>query len=141
MRYFSSVLVAMLCSSVLAEEAGLRLSKDELTALVTNTESSYLTRSGSLQRWRNDPSGKFVASTDNKKHGGAMGMRASSAPGSWRINDEGKYCVQIEWRRDTEDWCAFIVKGEDGSYYLTRVDPARKIEFLEIAEQPASRSG
>jgi hypothetical protein len=98
---------------------------------VINAETSYLTRSGSLHRWRNDPGGNFVVSTDHKKHGSVMGIKASSAPGTWRISDEGKYCVQIEWRREKEDWCAYVVKGEDGGYYLNKVDPARKIEFLK----------
>jgi len=119
------------CSTVLADDAGVRLSKDELTALVTNAETSYLTRSGSLHRWRNDPGGSFVVSTDDKKHGSVMGMKGSSAPGTWRISDDGKYCVQIEWRREKEDWCAYVVKGEDGGYYLNKVEPARKIEFLK----------
>jgi hypothetical protein len=118
-------------ATALADDAGVRLSKDELTALVINAETSYLTRSGSLHRWRNDPGGNFVVSTDHKKHGSVMGIKASSAPGTWRISDEGKYCVQIEWRREKEDWCAYVVKGEDGGYYLNKVDPARKIEFLK----------
>jgi hypothetical protein len=127
----SFVCTLVACSTVLADDAGVRLSKDELTALVTNAETSYLNRSGSLHRWRNDPGGNFVVSTDSKKHGSVMGMKASSAPGTWRISDEGKYCVQIEWRREREDWCAYVVKGEDGAYYLNKVDPARKIEFLK----------
>lgn len=126
----SCLAAALVCSTALADD-GVRLSKDELTALVTNTETNYLTRNGSLHRWRNDPSGKFIVSSDNKKHGSVIGMKATSAPGAWSISEEGKYCVQIDWRREKEDWCAYIVKGEDGGYYLNAVDPARKIEFLK----------
>ena len=47
------------------------------------------------------------------------------------INDADKYCIEIDWKRELEKWCATIVKGEDGTYYLGKVDPARKIEFTK----------
>ena len=74
------------------------------------------------------PDGSFVASSDSKQYAGAMGYAATGS-GKWSINGDGKYCVEIDWKRLDEKWCAFIVKGAYGGYYLNSVDPARKIEF------------
>ncbi len=114
-----------------AQEEGVKLSKEELQALLPNTEVMHVSKAGSVRRWKNEPDGAFVASTTNAKYGSVLGTQGGSARGTWRINDEGKYCVQIDWKREAEDWCAWLVKAADGSYYLNRVDPARKIELTK----------
>ena len=50
--------------------------------------------------------GSFVASSDNRKYGSAAGTSNATAPGTWNISDDGKYCVQIEWRRVSENGAA-----------------------------------
>ena len=113
-----------------AEEAATNVTGDELRALVTGAKVYHVSSAGSERRWTNEPDGTLVASTSNKKYGGAMSA-PSSSPGKWSINDAGKYCIEIEWKREAEKWCATIVKGQDGTYYLGKVDPARKIEFAK----------
>ena len=111
-----------------AGEDGTRFSGEGLKALVTGATVDHVAKTGSQRRWVNNEDGTFMATSNNKKYGSAMGQQSSTRPGTWSINDEGKYCVEIDWKRELEKWCAFIVKGTDGGYYLNS-DPTRKIEF------------
>jgi hypothetical protein len=70
-----------------------------------------------------------VASTNNKKYGSVLGGQNVTASGSWKVNNEGKYCVKIDWRREPESWCSFVLKGKDGDYFLGVADKAHRIEF------------
>ncbi len=128
-RHLIFLPAVLLCSAGFAQEEGTRLSRDELLAFLPNAEVTSYSRAGSVRRWKNEPDGKFVASTDNKKYGNPMGNSSATASGTWQVNDDGKYCIKIDWKREAEDWCAAIIKTADGSFYLNRVDPARKIEF------------
>jgi hypothetical protein len=102
-----------------------------LLAFLPGTQSKYETKAGSVQRWKNEPDGKFIASTNNKKNGSPLGVQSVTAPGTWRVNDEGKYCITIDWRRDPVDWCSFVYKSADGEYFLGASKTARKIEFAK----------
>ncbi len=128
-RYLIFVPALLLGSASFAQEEGTRLSRDELLAFLPNAEVTSYSKAGSVRRWKNEPDGKFVASTDNKKYGGPMGNSSATAAGTREVNEQGKYCIRIDWKREAEDWCAYIVMAADGNYYLNRVDPARKIEF------------
>jgi hypothetical protein len=132
MRKFIVAAVSILVlGGVQAQESGTKISGDELRALVTGAKVTHVNRYGSVRRWTDDPDGTFVASTSNQKHGGALTGSSYTGQGKWLINDDGKFCIEIDWKRDDEKWCATIVKGEDGIYYLGKVDPARKIEFAK----------
>jgi hypothetical protein len=113
-----------------ADEAATKVSGDELRTLVTGAKVHHVSSFGSERRWTNEPDGTLVASSSNKKYGGALSA-PSTASGKWSINDADKYCIEIDWKRELEKWCASIVKGEDGTYYLNKLDPARKIEFAK----------
>ena len=110
-----------------AQESGTKISGDELRALVTGANVTHVNRHGSERRWTNEADGTFVASSTNKKHGGAM-SRSATGHGKWSIGSDDKLCIEIDWKREDEKWCAAIVKA-DGSYYLNSVESARKIEF------------
>jgi hypothetical protein len=105
------------------------LSGDELKTLVTGATVEQVTKSGNPRRWKNEPDGSLMASSYAIRSGRLMGQQSSASPGTWSINDEGKYCVRIDWKRVEEKWCAFIVRAADGGYYLNSVDPGLKIEF------------
>ena len=113
-----------------ADEAATKVTGDELRTLVTGAKVHHVNRFRSERRWTNEPDGTLVASSSNKKYGSAMTGSASS-PGKWSINDAGKYCIDIDWRREAEKWCAFIVKAADGTFYLNSVESGRKIEFAK----------
>lgn len=114
-----------------AQDDAVRLTAEELRAFLPGTKVVHHNKAGSLRRWVNHPSGSFVASSDNKKFGNALGTQAASAPGKWNVTDDGKYCIAIEWGRVSENWCAFILKTASNEYYLNAVDADRKIEFVK----------
>lgn len=125
----AAILLTCTAASALADETPVRMSRDELLAFIPGTEVSHVNRFGSQRRWTNGADGKFVASSDNKRFGNSTGSSNASAPGTWRISDDGRYCISIDWRREAENWCSYIVKGADGQFYLGTVDEARRIEF------------
>lgn len=115
-----------------AEDVGTRLSKEEMASLLPSTKAEYVIKAGSIHRWTNEPDGKFVASTDAK----TVSMSARSrgtARGTWKISDEGKYCINIDWTNVTEDWCQFLFRTDDGKYYLTGTDsPTAERHKIEL---------
>jgi hypothetical protein len=108
------------------------LSKEELTKLLPDANMSRLNAKGDAQRWKNDSSGKFIISSDNRAIGGGN----SSTQGKWNISDDGRYCVLIEWRSvPAEEWCRYIVKAGD-AYYGTKSDKSgtERVYRLEISK-------
>lgn len=117
------VFLALSAGNVMAsaDEGATLLSREELAGLIPGTKATYVTKAGSIHRWANEPDGKFVASTDAKTV--SMSSRlAGTARGTWRISDEGRYCINIDWRTGVEDWCQFVFRASDGSYFLTGSD-------------------
>jgi hypothetical protein len=111
-----------------ADEAATKVTGDELRTLVTGAKVVHVNSSGSVRRWTNEPDGGLQASTTSTKYGSAM-SRGDSSPGKWSINSDGKFCLDIDWSREAEKWCAFIVKAADGDYHIGSVKPGSKIEF------------
>jgi len=108
-----------------------KLSKDELQQLLPGAKMSSTNSRGNTRAWANDPDGTFTSSNDN--HASSHG-RPSYGQGKWRISDDGRYCVVIDWQRaDTEQWCRFIIRTTDG-YYAARSDKggAEKVHKLTI---------
>jgi hypothetical protein len=129
----SALLMGCLASAALGQEPQLslrdlesksprKLSKDEVTQLMTGAQMSRVSGRGNRHIWTND--GSFIASSDNTGAGGATGRsgRPTTAPGKWHISDDGRYCILIEWRGlPAEEWCRFVLHTSDG-YYTTRSD-------------------
>jgi hypothetical protein len=61
-----------------ADEAATKVSGDELRTLVTGAKVHHVNSFGSERRRINEPDGTLVASSSNKKYGGAMSASASS---------------------------------------------------------------
>jgi len=115
----------------LAAQDRVTLGKDELTQLLPGAKMRRYNAQGSAQAWSNDSGGSFVISSDNR---GTQGVN-STATGSWKISDDGRYCLTIEWKRNpTEDWCRLIVKA-GGNYYVTRSDKVEteRVYLVEIS--------
>ncbi|MFO1404369.1 MAG: DUF995 domain-containing protein [Azonexus sp.] len=126
------IALGMMLSTVAFAGEGVRLTREELFEFLPGAKVVHVAKStGSTRRWTNDPDGKLVAHSNNKMYGSIAGNKAASAPGTWSVSDDGKYCIAIEWGRVAENWCAAIVKDEAGAYYLNSVDPERKIEFTK----------
>lgn len=112
-----------------------KLSKEEATELLTEAKMSRISGRGNVHYWRNDTGGKFVISSDNRGAGAVIASgRTTTAPGTWQISDDGRYCVLIEWKGvPTEEWCRFILQTTDG-YYAVRSDSVgtERVFKLEI---------
>lgn len=117
-------------TGVFAQAEGTRMSREELLSFLPGAKVKHFSQGGSERRWTNEPDGTLFANSNNKTFGNVAGTQTASHAGTWRVNDEGKYCIEIDWKRIHEQWCAFIVKGADGGYYLNSVDEKRKIEFV-----------
>jgi hypothetical protein len=117
--------------SDLAAQSPHRLSKEELQALWPGAAVSRVSARGNTHRWTNDPGGTFIVSSDNT--GVGSGRASSSTHGTWRIDDDGRLCVNIPWRTlPTEDWCRFLFQA-GGAYWAARSEePGEKVHRLEI---------
>jgi hypothetical protein len=89
---------------------------------------TFLPQTGSVRRWVNDASGKFIAS----RQGGTRNAK-SQGSGEWKVTDNGQYCVVIEWKLangspDTaENWCRVAYRF-DGETYLAPRDLAANVD-------------
>jgi hypothetical protein len=96
-----------------------QLSAEELKQLLPNAKVvSYY--SGSTRHWRNEPGGKFIASSDVRRDPNRAG-KVSNGQGTWHAGDNGTYCVMIEWPRRSENWCRFIFKVGEKYYGVETV--------------------
>lgn len=106
------------------------LSKADLQDLIPKAKMLRVLANGNTHIWTNEPDGTFIVSSDNRATSG----RSATGQGKWHITDEGRYCIFVEWRASSEDWCRFVLKTSDGSYYTTKaLKPAtEKVYKFEI---------
>ncbi|MDH5328762.1 MAG: hypothetical protein OEW27_02315, partial [Aquincola sp.] len=88
----------------------------------------------STRRWTNEPDGKFVASSDAQRSARAQG-KIFTAQGTWHVADNGTYCVTIDWRGRSENWCRYIFKL-GAKYYgvKTVADGATVAHEMELSK-------
>ncbi len=121
--------VVLSIPAAFAEDAASTMTRDELLAFLPNKHVKHMHKNGSLRRWVNEPSGQLVASSDNKHFGSMTGSQSGTGVGNWQVDNEGRYCVNINWKRVDEKWCVSILKSPEGSYYMNQADDAHRIEF------------
>lgn len=71
-----------------------QLNADDLKQLMPDAKVTNHLATGSTRRWSNDDDGTFVASTDGRSLTGGRNI-AGSGQGTWRLADNGSYCVNI----------------------------------------------
>jgi len=130
-----AVLILSVCGSqsVLAQEADMsleqlqaknaeKLSREKLEQLLPGAKVMRSTAGGAELSWTNNPDGKLLAN-DRQTRSAGLGRRSGlggSAPGTWRISEEGQYCIDIDWTtRDREKWCRDIYRV-NSHYYMIR---------------------
>ena len=112
---------------------GTQLSAGDLKQLLPGAKVVSRTAAGSTRTWENKPDGTFIAASDGR--GSAGGRNAySTAPGTWRVTDDGKLCVKIQWQINQDDWCRYIVKAGDRYYGFTRLDDGAQAMELEFSK-------
>lgn len=126
-----AVLGSLVAMSALAQDSAVKMTRDELLSFLPGTKVTHISSGGSERHWTNEPDGSLYATTNNKNYGSATGSQATGKAGRWKVSDEGKYCVEIDWKRASEDWCASVLKGVGDAYYLNKVDDKHKIVFAK----------
>lgn len=85
---------------------------------------------GNLRSWKGSADGKLIASAA----GTGLTLRGEGT-GTWQVADNGSYCVQIEWKTRSEQWCRFIYRVGDKHYGVKSeanpAAPAQEIKFLK----------
>jgi len=126
-----AVLGSVVAISALAQDGAVKMTRDELVSLLPGTKVTHITKAGSERHWTNEPDGSLYATSNNKLYGSAMGMQTAGQAGTWKVSDEGKYCIDIDWKKVSEKWCSYVLKGEGDIYYLNKVDEKNKIVFAK----------
>ena len=126
-----AVLGSLFAISAFAQDGAVKMTRDELLSFLPGTKVTHFSSGGSERHWTNEPDGNLYATTNNKTYGSATGSRTTGQAGKWKVSDEGKYCVEIDWKRASEDWCASVLKGEGDTYYLNKADDKHKIVFAK----------
>jgi hypothetical protein len=126
-----AVLGCVVAVSAIAQDEAIKMTREELLSFLPGTKVTHVTVAGSERHWTNGPDGKFFATSNNKKYGSALGTQMASNEGAWTVSDEGKYCIDIDWKRVHEKWCAYVLKGQGDIYYLNAVDDKHKIVFAK----------
>jgi len=145
-RNLAILAVAILCASALAQaqqssnlklrdllaKGAKQLSVAEVQETVPGAKVTSVSASGVTRRWANDADGKFIASGFDPTTTTPR-MRSFQGSGSWRIGENGKYCVTVEWPRATEQWCRVLFKLDDKYYAVKSADDenadAHELEF------------
>jgi hypothetical protein len=65
---------------------------------------------------------------------GAKVIGRTQAGSTWRVADNGRLCVKINWNVSPDDWCRVMFKVGDKYYGVGRLDdnaPASEFEILK----------
>lgn len=126
-----AVLGGAVALSALAQESAVKMSREELQAFLPGTKVTHVNSGGSERHWTNEPDGTLYATTNNKAIVSPTGSLVTGQAGTWKVSDDGKYCIDIDWKKVSEKWCSTILKGQGDTYYLSKVDESRKIIFAK----------
>jgi hypothetical protein len=126
-----AVLGSVVAISAFAQDGAVKMTREELLSFLPGTKVTHFSAAGSERHWTNGPDGTLYATTNNKMLGNGTGSAVVGHSGTWKVNDEGKYCFDVDWKSLAEKWCSTILKGEGETYYLGKVDEKRKIVFAK----------
>ena len=107
----ASVLAQTTSSTSFATDGGRVLTRPELEKLLTGAQVSLSDEAGGVQTWTHPLRGALLASL--KRAGNA---RPVNGQGTATIDQNGAYCVKIEWPQAPESWCRRVLLLR-GSYY------------------------
>lgn len=117
-------------SCVFAQDGAVKMTKDELLSFLPGLKVTHFSSAGSERHWTNEPDGKIFVNSNNKLYGSVSGAQVAEHEGTWSVNAEGKYCIDVDWKRVREKWCANVLKAQD-NYYLNVADDKHKIVFAK----------
>jgi hypothetical protein len=128
-RFLYAFLGYLLVANVIADDGATKMSRDELLAFLPGTKVKHINQGGSERHWTNESDGTLYVTTNNKIYGSALGSQVAGHAGKWWVNEQGQFCIDVDWSRAHEKWCSYIVKGNGDSYFLNQADEKHKIFF------------
>ena len=114
-------------------KGGVQLSAADLKQVMPGAKVISRTQAGSTRTWQNKPDGTFVASSDSRGFAGGRTYPVT-ASGTWRVSDEGRLCVKIQWQASQDDWCRFMFKVGDKYYGVGRLDDTAQASEFEFSK-------
>jgi len=109
-----------------------QLSAEEVQQILPGAKVTSISARGVIRRWENNADGKFVAYGLDPTTTTPL-LRNFQGLGNWRIGDNGKYCVTVDWPKATEKWCRILFKLDEKYYGVNSVDDenihAHELEF------------
>lgn len=126
-----AALASIVAINAFAQDGVVKMTREELLSFLPGTKVTHLSAGGSERRWTNEPDGSLYANTNNKTYGSITGVQTAGHGGTWKVSDDGKYCINIDWKRVSENWCASVLKGPGDTYYLNKVDEKHQIIFVK----------
>jgi hypothetical protein len=112
---------------------GVQLSAEELKQLMPGAKVVSRTPQGSTRSWTNNADGTFAASSDGRGFAGGKTIYSTGA-GTWRVGENGRLCVKINWNVTPEDWCRVMFKVGDKYYGVGRLDDNAPASEFEISK-------
>lgn len=117
-------------------KSGIQLSAEDLKQLMPGAKVVSRTKAGSTRLWENKADGTLIAGSDGR---GSSGGRTSpgTGTGTWRVADNGRFCVTIKWLMRSEDWCRYMFKSGDKYYGFGTLDdsaPAGELSEFEFSK-------
>lgn len=105
------------------------LTRDDLLALLPGARMRRVNDKGNTHHWVNETGGEMVVSSDNRSEG-----RPSTAAARWHIDELGRYCLSVRWKRGPEEQsCRHLVRTTQGYFSVEAVEPlTRKVQQLDI---------
>ena len=98
----------------LKAKGAVKLTHEELAALLPGAKVVNFASTGSRRTWTNETSGTFAASSSNARSVG----RPGSGTGTWSLAENARYCVELSWSGAAapEKWCRSIYRVGDQFY-------------------------
>ena len=127
--FCSTSFAAMETLADVKANGGVELSAADLKELMPGAKVISRTQAGSTRTWQNKLDGTLSASSDGR---GVTGGRNGYATGegTWKISDNGRWCVKINWPHLVDDWCRVMYKVGGKYYGVWKLeDTAQTMEF------------
>ena len=100
----------------LQQKGVVKLSAQDLRGIAEGAKVIDRAATGSERQWVNETGGEFAAVSSNAS---TPGGKPVYGKGMWRIEDDGRYCVDIAWRASSEKWCRHVFRSGDKLYSST----------------------
>jgi Protein of unknown function (DUF995) len=124
-----AAMAQMVSLDTLKTKGAVKLTAEQLRASAEGARVNYVAQNRWNLSWKNEAGGKLSAS-GNPPAGAPPEERGRYGKGTWSIQDDGQYCVEIARPKAPEKWCRFIYKAGNKFYSTVETDgKAYEIKF------------